>query len=155
MIDNLKAELYEAAAMTFQEMGFVFLTEELEAEQIKAVFEAGVSLEFLGPFNGGLIVRVYGSMLPNIAANMMGIEGNPTVQFQHDALGEIANVICGNVLPRIGGANEIFHISAPDAAREYEKLLQRFPGEPAAQVTLGFEGGRAEISIYLTDERAA
>ena len=70
---------------------------------------------------------------------------------QLDALGELANVICGNVLPEIAGDRETFALTPP-------VLLTEVLGPPAAwagtvgEVRVGLDDGRAEVRLYLEGE---
>jgi len=113
-----------------------------------------VSVEFRGPLNGRLVVRASSSILPEVANNMLGEDDQRPVALQRDALGEIANVICGHVLPMIGGSDAVFHLAAPlhhgdDSARSRD-------GDRAdATITVGVEAGRAEAALYLFAARGA
>ncbi len=64
--------LYKAATLTFEDLGFLLPTQEIDEQQLNAQFEAAVSVNFEGPFSGKLLVRVCGGLLPIIATNMLG-----------------------------------------------------------------------------------
>jgi hypothetical protein len=147
MSKKLKAELYKAATLTFEEMGFLLPTREIDEEQMNAQVEAAVSVEFEGPFSGKLLMRVCGGLLPILAANMLGEEEPPPRSLQYDALGEIANVICGNVLPGIAGSKEFFHVSAPKMADSNDLL-------PVAEVQVGLGLGRADLLLFISSDPA-
>jgi len=144
MSKKLAAELLKAATLTFEEMGFLLPTAEVDEEQRNAQAEAAVSVDFRGPFSGKLLMRVYGGLLPILAANMLGEEDAPPKSLQYDALGEIANVICGNVLPGIAGSKEFFHVSAP-------RMTENIDLPPAAEVQVGFGLGRADLLLFIGD----
>ncbi len=144
MTRKLQSELYWAATLTFSEMGFLLPTLEIDEEQRNAKVEASVSVEFDGPFSGKLLMRVCGGLLPVLAANMLGEEDVPPKSLQYDALGEIANVICGNVLPRIAGMKDFFHVSAPKMVDDNDKA-------PAAEVQVGLGEGRADLLLFISD----
>ena len=78
MSKRLETELYKAATLTFEEMGFLLPTPEIGEQQLNAQVEATVSVEFKGPFSGKLLVRVCGGLLPILAANMLGEEDVPS-----------------------------------------------------------------------------
>ena len=64
---------------------------------------------------GSLALRVSRAMLPTLAANMLGLE-NPRLASpaqQQDALKEIANVICGNLLPHLTSPTDVFSVHEP------------------------------------------
>ena len=51
-----------------------------------------------------------------LAANMLGVsDAEADARTRRDALGEVANVVCGNVLPLVGGRHAVFHLGAPHA----------------------------------------
>ncbi|BAH37407.1 hypothetical protein GAU_0365 [Gemmatimonas aurantiaca T-27] len=113
-----------------------------------------VSVEFRGPLIGRLVVRASSVVLPALAANMLGADQSRHLPLQRDALGEIANVICGNVLPLIAGSDVIFNLAAP-LVHEGGALPSRDRDEPSARVEIGVEEGRVETLLYLFGERHA
>jgi hypothetical protein len=145
---NLETELFKTAASTFEELAFLFVMPELAEDREKSEFEASATVGFTGPFCGRLTLTLNGSIMPSLALNMLGTDELPPRPEQCDALGEMANVICGNILPRIAGAKEVFTISAP------EILDAMVPGRTenlaaTAEVRLPLEEGRADISLYM------
>jgi len=143
MSKKLETELYKAATLTFEELGFLLPTPEIDEQQLNAQVEAAVSVDFDGPFAGKLLVRLCGGLLPIIAANMLGEEDAPSKSLQYDALGEIANVICGNMLPGIAGSEDVFHVSAP-------KLAESTDLPPVAEVQVGLGLGRADLLLFVS-----
>jgi CheY-specific phosphatase CheX len=140
--------LSRATTATFEDLALLFPETELSPEQAVAPLDFSVSVEFRGPLTGRLVVRVSQSIMPAIAANMLGAEESKQLPLQRDALGEIGNVICGNVLPLIAGADKIFNLAAPIVV-EGGSLPQRDEDEPVASVQVGLEDGRAEAILYL------
>lgn len=138
-------ELYNAAAMTFEDLAFTFPMPELK-DQIGALqFEGTSSVIFKGPVEGRLVVNAYGNVMGPLASNMLGIEEAAAGQ-QQDALGEIANVICGNVLPEIAGSTAVFDIDSPCFSAQTDRLEGE---ESAAQVSVSFEQGRVDVSLFI------
>ncbi len=140
---KLETELYRAATMTFEELSFLLPTPEIDEEQLNAPVEAAVSVDFEGPFSGRLLVKVCGGLLPVITANMLGEEEAPSRSQQYDALGEIANVICGHMLPGIAGSKDIFHVSPP-------KMVESTDSPPMAEVQVGLGAGRADLLLFVS-----
>lgn len=151
MNSKLEAELCKAAVLTFEDLGFMFPTRELDEDQKNAQFEATVSVEFEGPLKGKLEIAVYGGMLPTIAANMLGEEEIPSQSQQRDALGEIVNVVCGNMLPGIAGPAEVFHVGVPQVNGNAASLAGNKEA-PVAEVQLGLDRGRADLRLFLDSE---
>ena len=151
MSKHLERTLYKAAALTFEELGFILPTPELDEQQASALPDVTVNVGFDGPFAGQLAINICGSLLPLLASNMLGEDGIPALEQQHDGLREIANVICGNMLPGIAGSKLVFHIRP---ARILEKKLadQLLRTIPVAEVSIGLNEGRAELRLFLDCE---
>jgi hypothetical protein len=150
-MNNQEMELYRAAALTFEELGFMCPLPKIDEAQAKAEIEASAVVEFQGPFSGKLVVALRGDVLQPLAANMLGEDDVPTESQQCDALGEIANVVCGNVLPRIGGCTEVFRLGAPAT------FLRSAPADcrgatPATHVSLPLETGLAELCLFVNGD---
>jgi CheY-specific phosphatase CheX len=140
--------LSRATTATFEDLALLFPEHELSPEQAEAPLDVAVSVEFRGPLAGRLVLRASSCILPAIAANMLGEDESRQAPLQRDALGELANVICGNVLPAIAGAEAIFNLSAPQL-HDAGSVMSRDEDEPAARIELGIEEGRAESVLYL------
>ncbi len=147
MNNTWKTELCQAAALTFEELCFLFPEIDTDVEQNQVSVDAAVRVAFRGPFNGSLLLKLYGGLLPSLAANMLGEDEAPSEDQQVDALREVANVICGNVLPRIAGAQEVFHLSPPElvgdnapAESETDPLI--------ADVQLAIEQGHVDLLLF-------
>lgn len=137
--------LREAATSTFEELSFLLPTPGMTALQQAAPAAAEVVVAFTGDRAGSLTVTVFGELLPELAANMLGCLEPPAPALQRDALGEIANVICGNVLPLTEGVAGVFRLAAPQ--------VREGRGTPDASeaVTLGFVNGRVELRLRFDD----
>jgi CheY-specific phosphatase CheX len=137
--------LAHVTTRALEEMCFFFAVSVLNDEQRDAKPDAAMSVRFVGPVAGRVVVRLCGGMLGQLAANMLGdADGSPAMQ--RDALGEVANVVCGNLLPLIVGPQDAF---ALEAAQPAVILDQGMPG-PVASVQVGFETtGRADVFLFL------
>jgi hypothetical protein len=62
---------------------------------------------------------------------------------QLDALGEVANVICGNVLPIIFGKSSVIRMDAPEHG-DFNSI-----DKTAGEIRLGFDEGYADVFLYL------
>jgi CheY-specific phosphatase CheX len=140
----MRSPLATASTATFEALGLVLPDAEPTAEQLAAPLARGVRVTFAGPLAGAVTVRVSDDVAATLAANMLGVDvvdgGDPLVR---DALGEMANVICGNVLPELAGRAAVFHLGAP------QSLAPDAEGTPAAAVTLGVDAGRAEVALFV------
>jgi len=153
MSKKMEKALHKAAILTFEELGFLFAMDDQYGEQEEGPSPAGeanisASVRFHGPLSGMLVVTASPDLLPAVAANMLGEEEIPSLAQQYDSLGEISNVICGNVLPAIAGTDKVFHIAAPVVAEgNYAEET-----EPAAAVHLGLEQGHADVLLFIRAE---
>lgn len=149
-MSQIETQLYQTAALTFEELVFMFPMPELGDEYAKASPEATATVDFRGPIDGRLEISVAGGLLPVLAANMLGQNDVPTDREQLDALGEVANVICGNVLPKLAGSVEVFHIDAPRVTPGQGALDFEGAG-PTATTSLPLSDGKAELKLFITN----
>ncbi len=142
--------LQRATASTFEELAFLFPDAECTEEQDAAPLDAAVTVEFHGPMRGRLVLRVSSVLLPAIAANMLGEEESRQVPLQRDALGEMANVVCGNLLPLVAGADAVFRLDAPRwHAADAPAADTRAGDVPVARIVFGVDDGRVESQLFV------
>ncbi len=98
-----------------------------------------VSVAFTGPFEGELHLAVSPDMFGALAANMLGLEEgeSPSENQKVDALKEMANVICGNLLPVISSPREVFDVHEPRIMAKASVT----PGESAASMEAWLDSG--------------
>ncbi|MBI3658731.1 MAG: chemotaxis protein CheX [Acidobacteria bacterium] len=134
--------------MTFEELGFFFASPELDDTQKQAITDTAVCVSFQGPLRGRLVVTVCAGLLPVLTANMLGQDVIPNMAQQYDALGELANVICGNLLPNIACPEALFNVHAPEVlTSNHEGITSYGPSTATAQV--GLDIGRADLLLFL------
>lgn len=150
MNQHLAQALLQAAALTFEDLGFMLPTPELDAQQQSLALDTAVSVSFHGPQSGRLVILTCREMLPMLAANMLG-EEEASEQQQRDALGEVANVICGNMLPGLAGAKAVFNLDPPRFMATTQDLADGSTAL-AAEAQLGLDIGRAELRLFLNLE---
>jgi CheY-specific phosphatase CheX len=112
-----------------------------------------VAVEFTGPFRGSLTLCVSERIPAILAANVLGLDDGeqPSLEQQADALKETLNVICGNLLPLVSDAVQVFNVQAPRLMEGKEP--QSLP--PAdSSVLLFTDAGRARVSLSLKDAAA-
>ena len=116
-MDQAVAKILSIVALeTFEKMAFIFGTNDeddamsrIEGQSVR------VQVDFSGFFSGTLALTISETVLPELASNMLGVDesGPISVEHQQDALREIANVVCGRLLPLIGGREAEFAIDQP------------------------------------------
>jgi len=105
-------------------------------------------VEFTGAFAGGMEMSLSGPVLSELAANMLGaVEGEALTPGEQldNALKELANVICRNLLPAIGGDKAEFNIHAPQAVPEGRPAWE----DCAAGCCLALENGICRVQVRL------
>ena len=140
--------LLQKLVATFEELALVCADTQLSDDQRDAPVDVAMSVSFTGPLTGCLVLRATSHILPGIAENMLGTSESSSRAVHADALGELANVLCGNVLPLVGGAHSVFVLSAPvvpaENAMHREIAL-------SAEASIGIENGRAVALLQLSD----
>jgi CheY-specific phosphatase CheX len=139
--------LYDAAASTFEQLAYMNVIVPAKRHRRKDA-EISVQVSFSGTYNGTLYISLFGRVLPMLAANMLGENEPPAEGMQCDALGEFANVVCGNLLPKIAGSKAVFDVGVPLLISNLSTYLFF---DPAAEVRVGLDGGGAELRLILAD----
>jgi chemotaxis protein CheY-P-specific phosphatase CheC len=151
MDEQLEKTLSNIAIETFEKLAFLFAfpAEEADPGQPDSMVTASVS--FAGSFSGLLIMKVSAESLPELAANMLGVDEDEetTSDQQHDALKETLNVICGNLLPAIAGNREVFNIGPPEIVAEGETLKKSNDRNPACYVKLILDDGPCDLFLFI------
>lgn len=98
-------------------------------------------IAFDGPASGRLEAAFSGAPIDALARAMIGDDAFESRG--DDALGELANVIAGHVLPRLGGGDAVFTTAPPRAgAIDPERA-------PEARVAFTALGGRVDVALHL------
>ena len=137
--------LLQVAEDTFTQLTFMFPEDAGYEDPVSTPSDIMASVQFKGPFSGVLTIETSFPVLAEMTANMLGSgTGETSKEEKADALKEILNVICGNVLPKIGGTTAVFDIGAPQIFREAAPL-----GKEAAIAHLLLEGGFCRVKLFV------
>jgi hypothetical protein len=143
----LRSSLEDAAVSTFEQVVFLLPDTPPDETQRAVGVRAVATISFSGPADGVLQVHACEGLLPRLTANMLGDEVvNEPLQL--DALGEIANIICGQLFPHL--AVDRAFIQTPPEVVVCCGPAPAPGGAPAAAVELGLESSRADIVLYLS-----
>lgn len=117
-----------------ESLAFMF-TEDLDEVGEPAVADTRfvrAHMEFRGPFTGTLQMAVPESMCPEITANVLGLdpEDELVTKQPHDALKELLNVTCGNVLTALAGEAPVFDLTVPEVAPLDHTAWEALKSEP-------------------------
>lgn len=147
----MEKELRSATIRAFEESAFLMPVMGAPLPDERTAPDAVVRVPFEGPLTGIFLLEAYGGLPAVLAANMLGADEAPGLLAQMDAVCEIANVVCGNVLPRLSGSPKAFRIGAPELLCEWE--LVHWVRRPAsAEVFVGFEEGGVWARLFLADQ---
>ena len=151
MSATIDAVLAREAADTLEKLAFIFAFAEEAPEEAPP---PGVTARvvFRGPFTGTLVLSIDPAALPELAANMLGIdEGEPIEDAQqHDALKETLNIVCGNVLPAIAGHRAVFDLAPPEIGDPAAAPSGRLAGS----AVLSLDEGMVQLWLYVDGDPA-
>jgi CheY-specific phosphatase CheX len=119
-----------------EDLAFMF-AEEPDDEDL---FETGapyvtVSMPYNGPSTGTVSLSVPEVICPEIAANVLGLDPDNEIitAIPHDALKELLNVICGNLLTKMAGEEPVFDLSVPEVHPLDTEGWNAMRGEPTTE----------------------
>ncbi len=141
------SELRRAGISTFEELGFVFVEDEPREEQAEQPLVWRASVGFRGPRSGTLHVDFSSEIAGELALNMLGAAPPVDVALVRDALGEVANVVCGSLVPVLGGPGDIFQLGPPTVTRLPKGHL--LPDPDDIEVSFGAGSGRTELLLRM------
>jgi CheY-specific phosphatase CheX len=143
----IERQLSAVTAETLERIAFLFAAAAKPAPAADGAPLETVRVEFSGPFSGAVELGLSAAVLEELAANMLGAEEGsvPPVDDQHDALRELVNVVCGNLLPAVAGHEAEFRIHTPHIVSEREAVS----ADPAAEAVLALENGICRVRLKL------
>jgi CheY-specific phosphatase CheX len=146
--------LMEVTVETLEQLAFIFsFADDVDPDAIWAESVTSCHVTFNGHAQGGLLMLISSAALPELAANMLGLEEDeaPPVDQQKDALQEALNVICGNLLPRIGGVEAVFDIQKPQIleAEAAKALIKEYQSDPQGYASAFLSLDEGECQLYL------
>lgn len=164
----LDSSLREAAVATFEQVVFLLPDTPPDEQQQARPVQAVATISFSGPAQGLLQVWACEGLLPRLTANMLGDE-SVSESLQLDALGEIANIICGQMFPHLEPLSSfqqmppsvaVCSAAQPDQTTEpagtqtVSCAAAGAAASPAASVQLGLDNSRADIMLFLFSDAA-
>jgi len=154
MNDKINNVISKVVTETIEKLVFMFASPYDPENSTEGDPDIGVSVSFTGPFSGTLGMKVSGELLSEITVNMLGVddEDEITPEDQNDALKETINILCGNILPVIGGKQAVFNIGAPMIIPEGEDIKGNDGEELALDVKLSLDEGRCDLILFVNGE---
>jgi hypothetical protein len=154
MNEMVQELLARVSVDTLQKLAFIFAMPEDEMEEMDMDTLAMAKVPFEGPFSGCLVMSISKHVLPELTLNMLGMdEGDEPVQMEQqlDVLKETLNIICGNLLPEIGGKKSVFNLLSPQIIENPDEISadESYPNKITAYLSL--DDGQCSISLFLKD----
>ena len=142
--------LTDVVVDTLEKLAFLFAV-PLEGSAPEDTQElATVQVRFSGPLCGGMQLSLSLPVLAELAGNMLGADDGSALSAdeQHDAMRELINVVCGNLLPLIAGNSAEFNIQTPFISAAGTSAAGEF-GPVAAVSNLSVESGICQVALQL------
>ena len=131
-MENEKIEIIQNVFCdVFEQLAFMF-GEPVENDELAEnnTRHLQAYMTFSGDRTGEIIMTVPDKMCPEIAANVLGVEPDDeqVMDLAGDALKEILNITCGQLLTAVAGERPVFDLSVPEvrkiSSRKWSKLLK-------------------------------
>lgn len=152
---QLQTTLYSATASTFEALALLCPSAELSREQRLVPLAGSVRVTFEGPLRGYLLLGVTEDVLEAAATNMLARDDAPGSPLQRDAVCELANVICGSLLPQVAGRRALFRLGVPEWLGAPDGALPPQEAAATSQTHVGLDDGRAEVAFHVANARLA
>jgi len=154
MNEKINNVISKVVTETLEKLAFMFASPYELEDLTEEDPDTGVRVSFNGPFSGTLGMKVSGEVLSEIAVNMLGVdnEDEVTPDDKNDALKETINIICGNILPAIGGKEAVFNIDAPMIILEGEDMKGGDGEKLVSDVKLSLDEGRCDLVLFVNGE---
>ncbi len=148
MPESLEAVLVGATQSALEKTAFLFAEPgaPAAADDDAAHDTVFATVAFSGSHRGAVSISFPANLLPVLAVNVLGEEEAPDAATQLDALGELANIICGNVLPALNPEGK-YSLGSP-AVGAAPAVIAR----DAVRVAAGdmqIDGEKVETALWL------
>jgi chemotaxis protein CheY-P-specific phosphatase CheC len=148
-----KEIIYHVLEEILENLSFLFFSPEDTRDTMDYETAVAAKISFTGLFSGTLALALSHQVLPEITRNMLGVEEEIIfVPQQHDAVKELLNVICGNVLPAIAGKREIFFIGVPDIISPEEMMSSALRCPPTSMIKGELDNGQIDLFLLIDSE---
>jgi CheY-specific phosphatase CheX len=152
-VSSPQKALREVGQDVFESVGGLTMAPDAATHDEKLDVRALV--RFAGPFCGAVALDVPESLMLLLANTMLGFDlGFPDSNKQMDTLGELTNVICGNLLVRLAGNQAVFNLEPPQIVPVPGESEESPAGRRRISVLLNLEEGRAKLTL-IVDQTAS
>jgi len=151
---NLQEFMKEAAYTTFEVSCYMFPVEKSELEDMGIdtnVNENDMTtsvVTFQGAAEGAMFIAANDGLYHALAENMLG-ENIAVKEEREAALCEIANIVCGNIVPYSAHDEEICKINPPEISNPVWKKRYKDDVFRQESLRLFLDEGIADISLFF------
>lgn len=150
MEEDLNTTLCRITQESLEGLAFLFSFAAEEREPLPVEEALTAKLTFSGALQGTLCMVISAEVLSELAGNMLGTEGEEITETQQqDALKELLNVICGNLLPAVAGTQAVCDIGMPVVLSPEEGGALLAEQSPRATSRLDLDNGQADLYLFL------
>ena len=153
--DDLRQVLLKVASHVFEKSAFMGVLPGEEIDLPEGLPKLVASISFSGPQNGRLILAVSPEILLPLVTSMLGTDGTEEIreESKKDALLEVLNMVCGNVLIDIFGNEPVFRLQPPMmvGTEEAEAALAAVPENH--HITIAVENTRADLIFQWENKK--
>lgn len=150
-MSNLNNEIRRMTLEAFETMCFMFPVFDDETEGGVAVASEWAQqavVRFDGDVNGGMIIRVCDGLRSALVENMLGFGEDVTEADRDGAVFELANIICGNIVPEVTAGKGVSYIQSPRTATNEEVSGNAFASCTKESVQVTLDEGLCEVIVY-------
>ncbi len=153
MVQVSEKQLEKVATNVLETMAFAFLDTSdgkgADSEEFKSA-----TIQYHGPFSGIVILAISNQTLSEFSRNMLchDDEEKVTQQQEDDALCELTNVVCGNLLSDLAGPEPVFDLDAPQILLGDETASTVELSGDVTSTRLQFDNGWAELTVAIVNQ---
>lgn len=151
MSNWFKNRILETAVDTFEQNCFMFPLDESEIQDTEnaeyRLTEVCSVVEFYGAAKGGVKIRTSDDLMTALGANMLGIDC-PSPQKKREALCEVTNIICGNIVPVFSKDSSICYLNPPKIIKYPSHLYDESSNYKVETICIYLDEGMAQIEVY-------
>ena len=156
-MDGHESVVAATAARVFEDLCFATV-EQADPEAPVRVWDSVSVVGFRGARTGVLVARMAGVNTRQIAEAMLGDDEGITQALEQDALGELCNVLCGNILSSVISSTAEFDLTHPrivhwhgDTVTGHDPMIAAANGT-ATRVRLSVDEGTVELVLVLRED---
>lgn len=154
MKKSLEKQVYDIAVETFEVSSFLYPIKEDEVTDKQQFLppenKVRTEVGFRGASEGQIVLTPSQKVLTAMAGNMLGID-KPSEKQKKDALCEVGNIICGNVVSLLSDDDNICYIEPSRLLYDEEETSGEITDKIIETVSIYLDEGKVEIDLYSNE----